>query len=83
MVVVLHGFGVHSDNLGDVFNRSGSVVLSLVPGPIKHSHKLVFLISGIRVFPDFSVQCIGSRPLIAVNSLSCEVLICNKQHGED
>src|SRR5690554_554228 len=78
MIIVLHGFRVLAYNLGNVFYRSGSIIFSLVPGPIEHGDKLLPFVSGIGVCSDTSAKSIGSRPLVAVYLLCRDGKSCSR-----
>ena len=61
MVIVMDGFGILSQDLGDVLHRCSRSVLHLVPGPIEHYDGLVLCWSIIS--PDLAAKgiCRGIR----------------------
>src|SRR5690625_291086 len=69
MLIIFHGFRVLPNDFSDVFYLICSVVLPLVPCPVKHSHYFVFSLFACEVIIcSFTSKGICKCPVITVDS---------------
>src|SRR5690606_17481090 len=70
MIIIAHRFGKLPNDFTNIFYLIRGIVLPLMPGPIKLRNGLIrSLRPGLSPFDCTASECIGDRPLVAIDSI--------------